>query len=75
MDLNEFYCRFERIEPAMPEIPLEAISPEFEYQEVLKVLNKCKPGKAAGPDSIPTNFLKQSSWKIAKVITPLFNIA
>ena len=74
MDLNEFYCRFERNEPAMPEIPPEAISPEFEYQEVLKALNKCKPGKAAGPDSIPTNFLKQCSREIAEVMTPLFNM-
>ena len=57
VDLNEFYCRFERNEPAMPDIPPEAISPEFEYQEVLKALNNCKPGKAAGPDSIPTKFL------------------
>ena len=74
MDLNEFYRRFERNEPAIPEIPPEAILPEFEYQEVLKVPNKCKPGKATGPESIPTNFLKRSSWEIAEVITPLFNM-
>ena len=72
MDLNEFYCRCERNEPATPEIPPEAISRVFEYQVVLKALNKCKSGKAAGPDSIPTNFLKQCSWENAEVVTPPF---
>ena len=54
---NNRPCCFIRNELEMPAIPPKAILQEFEYQEVLKALNNCKPGKAAGPDSIPTKVL------------------
>lgn len=76
-DLNSFYLRFEKSEPpyqpAADDDSTQPAVPAFTVSEVNAVLRRCIPGKASGPDAIPTKILKTCANQLADVLCLLFN--
>ena len=54
----------ELIENGMKEIPDE---PEFSNQEIIKVIQNLKPGKAPGPDGIPNEAMKAADRQTLQI--------
>ena len=76
--LNEFYAQFE----ALNQTPGRKIIPPVEEQalslsiaDVRKSLSRVNPRKAAGPDNIPGQVLKDCAAQLAGVFTDIFNIS
>ena len=76
-NLNHFYLRFEKDEPpyqpAADDITTQTDVPAFTVTEVNAVLKRCIPGKASGPDAIPTKILKACANQLADILCLLFN--
>lgn len=45
----------------------------FTCNDVLSVLNRCRPNKAAGPDGITNKLLRTCASQLAPVLTGVFN--
>ena len=45
----------------------------FTVAEVRQVLRRCVPGKASGPDGIPSTILKSCSDDLAEPLCDIFN--
>ena len=75
-DLNKFYTRFE--DDSRGPSPCRNKQPHtadmFTLDEVLGVLQLCKPGKAPGPDTISNTLLRTCACQLAPVFHTLFNI-
>mgnify|MGYP001796325356 CR=1 FL=1 len=76
-NFNHFYLRFEKDEPpyqpAADDITTQTDVPAFTVTEVNAVLKRCIPGKASGPDAIPTKILKACANQLADILCLLFN--
>ena len=59
----------ENIAAAAAELP-----PEFTVDEVRKQLQRCKVGKASGPDNLCTRILKACAYELAPTFCKLFNL-
>ena len=57
-----------------PGDPLNINTGEITRQEILKALNSLKSGKAAGPDNIPAEALKQGGEEIVNRLHKLINL-
>jgi hypothetical protein len=75
-NLNKFYLRFERDETTQ-QFQLYASTPlnvlDYTIAEVNAALGRCVPGKASGPDSVPTKILKSCANQLADIFHTLFN--
>ena len=81
-NLNQFYCRFEKLdqtqerEKLMEELTARIpgyVNRELQQAEVELVLRRMKPNKAPGPDQICGRLLKACSNQLAGVYCHLFN--
>ena len=74
-ELNSFFCRFERDDeiPTMNYNGDASMERDFEAAEVLEALSGAVPGKACGPDNIPTLILKKCSMALTIPLTIIFN--
>ncbi|KAI4887222.1 hypothetical protein NFI96_028270 [Prochilodus magdalenae] len=77
--LNEFYARFEALNPGhqrgvMAEGSTQNSSLTVTSVEVCKALKRINPRKAAGPDNIPGRALKVCSSELAGVFVDIFNL-
>ncbi len=73
-DLNEFYCRFEKMPftpPATPLSPTPAL--QISEDDVCQVLKKNKRRKAPGPDGVSPACLKTCADQLAPIFTQIFN--
>ncbi|KAI4881127.1 hypothetical protein NFI96_017869, partial [Prochilodus magdalenae] len=78
--LNEFYARFEALNPdrqrgVMAEGSTQNSSLTVTSVEVCKALRRINPRKAAGPDNIPGRALKVCSSELAGVFVDIFNLS
>ncbi|KAI4893066.1 hypothetical protein NFI96_005396 [Prochilodus magdalenae] len=78
--LNEFYARFEALNPdrqrgVMAEGSTQNSSLTVTSVEVCKALRRINPRKAAGPDNIPGRALKVCSSELAGVLVDIFNLS
>ncbi|KAI4889071.1 hypothetical protein NFI96_016104, partial [Prochilodus magdalenae] len=78
--LNEFYARFEALNPdrrrgVMAEGSTQNSSLAVTSVEVCKALKRINPRKAAGPDNIPGRALKVCSSELAGVFVDIFNLS
>ena len=77
-DLNKFYLRYEQQtaqQPGEDDDP-EVCVPDaelFNVGEVRQILKKCIPGKASGPDAVPSNVLKQCADELAEPLCDIYN--
>ena len=56
-----------------PDPPVVApLTVDISEDIVLKHINKCKPGTAAGPDGIPNSFFKMFKFNLVTPLTVLF---
>ncbi|KAI4905151.1 hypothetical protein NFI96_007000 [Prochilodus magdalenae] len=79
-ELNEFYARFEALNPdrqrgVMTEGSTQNSSLAVTSVEVCKALKRINPRKAAGPDNIPGRALKVCSSELAGVFVDIFNLS
>ncbi|KAI4893859.1 hypothetical protein NFI96_005053 [Prochilodus magdalenae] len=79
-ELNEFYARFEALNPdrqrgVMAEGSTQNSSLAVTSVEVCKALKRINPRKAAGPDNIPERALKVCSSELAGVFVDIFNLS
>ncbi len=74
VDLNEFYCRFEKTPftpPATPLSPPPAL--QISEDDVRQVFRKNKRRKAPGPDGVTPACLKTCADQLAPIFTQIFN--
>jgi hypothetical protein len=75
--LNQFYARFESTDrgPVCDNNKPALLTTDdmFGYEEVVRVLKKCKTNKACGPDGIKNIFLRSCANQLAPVLHRLYN--
>ena len=73
---QQFYSVFTRENNDVPPVNLPRYpnmdNIEFTTQGIVKLLQKLKPGKSAGPDNIPTRILKEYALHIAPVLQVIY---
>ena len=81
-NLNQFYCRFEKVDHSQEREKLTEeltarmpgyVNRELQQVEVELVLRRTRPNKAPGPDQICGRLLKACSNQLAGVYCHLFN--
>ncbi len=74
IDLNEFYCRFEKTQftpPATPLFPTPTL--QIREDDVRQVFKKNKRRKTPGPDGVSPACLKSCADQLAPILTQIFN--